>query len=313
MYTTKLSEWELIPSSFDMKYELVDGQLEESYNFCLNWMSEHSKSFFFASRFLPDDQRRSVAALYAFCRLTDDIVDEVPTGTSKTELNQSLDELKSIIDKLAHGFTSSNPILQAFGDTVKRHNIPMHYMHELIEGIRMDLNVTEYTTDEELDLYMFRVASTVGLMMTHIFMDNPAPETLERAADLGKAMQLTNILRDIKEDFERGRIYLPEETRKIYSVDEADLRGEITTEKLQKMIEFEIIRAKNFYARADLGIKDLPPTAAYTIKVASQVYGEILNEIKRMDYQVLRKRAVVSKLRKIILATKVRLEFLRKI
>ncbi len=313
MYSTKISEWELIPSSFDVKYKIIDQKLEESYDYCLEWMSEHSKSFYFASRFLPNDQRRSVSALYAFCRLTDDLVDEADPGTSKTELNNSLDELKSIIIKLNQGYTSSNPILQAFGDTIKRHNIPVHYMHELIEGIRMDLNVSKYNTDEELDLYMFRVASTVGLMMTHIFLDNPSPETLERASDLGKAMQLTNILRDVKEDFERGRIYLPKVTRDLYRVSETDLKGEVTNETLQKLIEFEIVRAKNFYARAELGIKDLPPTAAYTIKVASKVYGEILNEIKRMDYQILHQRAIVSKLRKVIIATKVRLEFLRKI
>ena len=313
MYSTKISEWELIPSTFDVKYELIDQKLEESYNYCLDWMSEHSKSFYFASRFLPDDQRRSVAALYAFCRLTDDLVDEAEPGTSKTELNNSLDELKSIITKLDQGYTSSNPILQAFGDTIQRNNIPVHYMYELIEGIRMDLNVTKYNTDEELDLYMFRVASTVGLMMTHIFENNPAAETLERAADLGKAMQLTNILRDVKEDFERGRIYLPKVTRDLYGVSETDLEGKEANIKLRRLIEFEIVRAENFYARAELGIKDLPPTAAYTINVASKVYGEILNEIKRMDYQILSQRAIVSKLRKIIIATKVRLEFLRKI
>jgi len=313
MYTTKKAEWEAIPELYEKKVSMADEELEKSYQHCMNWMEVHSKSFFFASRFLPGDQRKNVAALYAFCRITDDIVDEAPEGTPASVINEELDRLKNAVTKLSKGYTSDEPIFRAFGDTITKNKIPVEYMHDLIEGVRMDLNKTDYTTDIDLDQYMYRVASTVGLMMTHIFLDDPAPHTLERAADLGKAMQLTNILRDIKEDFERGRIYLPESTRKLYGVSRSDLVKTETSENLKKIIQFESVRAKNYYARADLGIKDLPPESAYTIKVASSVYGDILNEIRRMDYQVLRKRAVVSKLRKILIATKVRLEYFRKI
>jgi phytoene synthase len=177
----------------------------------------------------------------------------------------------------------------------------------------MDLNKKEYKTDEELDLYMYRVASTVGLMMTHIFLENPAPSTLARAADLGKAMQLTNILRDIKEDYNKGRIYLPEETRKLHEVSVSDFTGHTVKENLKELIRIESERAKTFYRSADIGIEALPPAGAYTVKVASSVYEDILNEIKRMDYQVLSQRAVVSKLRKIIIATKIRLKFFKKL
>jgi len=143
-------------------------------------------------------------------------------------------------------------------------------------------------------------------------MENPAPRTLARAADLGKAMQLTNILRDIKEDYERGRIYLPKNTRRIYNVNDTNLRGNETSANLKALIRYESIRAKGYYKQADLGIEELPPAAAYTVKVASCVYGEILNEIRRRDYEVHKQRAIVSKLRKIVIATKVRFEFLRK-
>jgi len=183
------------------RYNIVGTTLEESYQVCMEWMSEHSKSFYFASRFLPEDQRKSVAALYAVCRLSDDIVDEAPEGITIDQINFELDQLKKTISKLSNGYTSTNPILHAFGDTLRKHNIPVEYMHELIEGVRMDLTKKEYYSEDELDLYMFRVASTVGLMMTHIFIQNPRKQTLARAADLGRAMQLTNILRDIKEDF----------------------------------------------------------------------------------------------------------------
>ena len=276
-------------------------------------MAEHSKSFYFASRFLPEEQRKSVAALYAICRLTDDIVDEAPEGISIDQINEELDKLKRTITKLANGYSSTIPTLHAFGDTLRKHEIPVNYMHELIEGVRMDLNKKEYYSEEELDLYMFRVASTVGLMMTHIFIKNPANHILARAADLGKAMQLTNILRDVKEDFIRGRIYLPEKTRNDYQVTFDDLNSDNVNENLKSLIRYESERAKSLYKIADLGIEELPPAAAYTVKVASSVYGDILNEIKRLNYQILTQRAVVSKLRKLILAAKVRLKYFRKI
>jgi phytoene synthase len=314
MYSTRTVEnWGLVPQSITKKFNIVKQSLEDSYNECLEWMSIHSKSFYFASRFLPHEQRKSVAALYAFCRLADDIVDEAPIGTSIAEINSELDKLKTTTWQLVSGYTSTIPILHAFGDTIQKHNIPLEYIHELIEGVRMDLTKKEYSTDEELDLYMYRVASTVGLMMTHIFLDSPAPHTLARAADLGKAMQLTNILRDIKEDYERGRIYLPKHTCDTYNVTEDDFFNDEVSENLKSLIRYESARAKGYYKQADLGIEELPPAGAYTVKVASRVYGEILNEIHRRDYQVLKQRAVVSKLRKILLATKVRLEYLRKI
>jgi phytoene synthase len=313
MYSTKIETvYGLIPETVSKK-EITEQSLEQSYDECLEWMEVNSKSFYFASRYLPNQQRKSVAALYAFCRLTDDIVDEAPEGTTVEEINEKLDKLREIIEKLSQNYTSTIPILHAFGDTIRRHKIPLKFMHELIEGVRMDLIKQEYNTDEELDLYMYRVASTVGLMMTYIFLVNPTPRTLARAADLGKAMQLTNILRDIKEDYERGRIYLPLLTRQIYGVTDFDLASDTVEENLRELIRYESRRAKGYYHSADLGIEELPPAAAYTVKVASSVYGEILNEIRRRNYQILRQRAIVSKFRKIIIATKVRLQFFRKL
>ncbi|MFW9995545.1 MAG: phytoene/squalene synthase family protein [Candidatus Odinarchaeota archaeon] len=297
-----------------VEQEQTISSLESSYEYCISIMAENSKSFSFASRFLPPEQKKSVAALYAFCRLADDVVDENYDIMTVEEINQELDRLKDSVSQMSDCYqcTSTNPILKAFGDTINRHNIPVEYMQELIEGVRMDLNKKEYYTEEELELYAYRVASTVGLMMTHIFMENPAPHTLARAADLGKAMQITNILRDISEDHDMGRIYLPRETREIYGVSEDDLKKDIVSDNLLNLIRYESERANNFYRLADLGIEDLPPKAAFTIKVASRIYGEILNEIKRMDYQILGRRAVVSKLRKIAIALKIRLQYMRK-
>jgi len=314
MYTTqKPTEWGLVPENMLSKYNLQEKTLDESYQVCLDWMAEHSKSFYFASRFLPDDQRKSVAALYAVCRLSDDIVDEAPREVTMDQINSKLDQLKVTIAKLANGYSSTNPLLHAFGDTLRKHKIPVKYMHELIEGIRMDLTKNEYYSEDELDLYMYRVASTVGLMMTHIFIKNPLERTLARAADLGKAMQLTNILRDVKEDSLKGRIYLPKQTRDDYQVTLDDLKQNKVSKNLKALIRYESERAKAYYKIADLGIEELPSAGAYTVKVAAIVYGEILNEIKRRNYEILNQRVVVSKVRKVLLATKVRLEYLRKL
>ncbi|MFX0063439.1 MAG: phytoene/squalene synthase family protein [Candidatus Hermodarchaeota archaeon] len=312
MYSTKSQDlWVFHPETMVKERNLYGDFLENSYSSCLGIMEVHSKSFYFASRFLPPEQRQSVAALYAFCRLADDIVDESDLPTN--EINGKLNQLKISVTQLSDGYISTNPVLHALGDTIRRYQIPVTHLHELIEGVRMDLNKKEYESISELDLYCYRVASTVGLMMTHIFLENPSPSTLARAADLGRAMQLTNILRDIKEDYERGRIYLPKEIRELYGVKLSDLENDTVNSNLVALLKYEIERAKGIYRLAKLGIKDLPPAAAYTIDVASRVYGDILNEIKRIDYQVLKQRAVVSKARKIVLATKVRLEYLREL
>lgn len=171
----------------------------------------------------------------------------------------------------------------------------------------MDLTKKEYYTNQELELYCYRVASTVGLMMVHIFMTNPSPSVLARASDLGLAMQLTNILRDVKEDFGKGRIYVPLETRKLYGVTKESIEMGIVDANFQKLIEYEIERTKSIYKIAELGIQELPKETRYTILTASRVYGDILNQIKRNNYQILTKRAVVSKKRKILIALKLKL------
>ena len=293
---------ELINPELDLKY---------GYSLCLDIMKENSKSFYFASQSLSEEQRNSVAALYAFSRLVDDIVDE--SNLEKNEVNSILDHVKDQITKLSiQGYTSDNIYLKTFGHTIRKHNIPVEYIHDLIEGVRMDLIKKEYYTDEELDLYMYRVASTIGLMMTYIMMDNPSGDVLARAKDLGQAMQLTNILRDIKEDYHKGRIYLPYETRLQYGVTKEDLEGTEVSPKLVKMLEYEIRRAKGMYGVAELGIFDLPKEAQFTIYVASKVYGDILNQIKRNKFQVLNKRAVVSKPRKLFIWLKAKVYFTKR-
>ncbi len=303
-YTAHLTE---LPSAI-LTNSNNSHSLAQSYDYCMNLFSLHAKSFHFASRYLDAEQRRSTAALYSFCRLVDDFADEI--DLPKAELERELDHLDYIIDRLSDGEVIHHPILHAFGDTMTRYEIPTRYLHELVEGVRMDINLTEIKTVKELDSYCYHVASTVGILMCHVWGVD-GKETLDRAADLGHAMQITNILRDIKEDYVNSRIYLPAETRMDFRVRKADFEAVEPSANLKWLIKHEIGRARSLYARAEIGIRDLPPAPAFTVKVAARVYSEILNEIEGMDYNVLTKRAVVPKWKKLLIAYRLRREYLR--
>lgn len=299
---------EIIPTSIRTKKTLSLGELNRSYDYCMDLFGRHAKSFHFASRYLEPEQRRSISALYAFCRLADDFVDEV--NLEPDQIDNELNVLAEIVSSLGEGTTFNHPIFQAFGDTLVKYQIPVQYMYELIEGVRMDVHRKEFQNQEELDLYCFRVASTVGLSMCHIWRAIH-PETLQRAAELGLAMQQTNILRDIAEDFDMGRIYIPLETQRKFRIRKVDFETRKITPNFRQLLKHEIAIARANYASAEIGIRDLPPAAAFTVKVASRVYSNILNAIEKMDYQVFKARAYVPKWKKFWIALKCRREYIR--
>ncbi len=300
----------VIPTQIRPTENLTSGNLNRAYDYCMELFDQHAKSFHFASRYLEPEQRRSIAALYAFCRLADDFVDEI--DLEPDQINTEMRALNEIVTRLSYGEKFNHPIFHAFGHTLTKHQIPVQYMYELIEGVRMDVLRTEIQTQEELNLYCFRVASTVGLSMCHIWKAIH-PETLQRAADLGIAMQQTNILRDIGEDYDKGRIYIPVETRKKFRIRQEDFEARTITPDFRRLIQYEIATARANYASAEVGIQDLPPAAAFTVKVAARVYGNILNAIEKMDYQVFNKRAYVPKWKKFWIALQCRREYMRDI
>ena len=166
----------------------------------------------------------------------------------------------------------------------------------------MDLNATRYQTFEELRVFCYRVASVVGLMMSHVIgYRDPA---LPHAIDLGIAMQLTNILRDVGEDLDRGRIYLPTEDLQRFHYTEADLRSKLHNSAFQNLMQFEAARARGYYASAQPGIELLSNQGRFAVKIASDVYREILTQIERSRYRVFSQRAVVSKSQKYWLTAK---------
>jgi len=261
--------------------------------------AEGSRSFYFATRFFPREMARSAHAVYWFCRHTDDLVDEcdyIEQGRADLE-NWSL-KVQSALDT----GDSDHPVLAPFLDTVARYSIPHEYPLDLLEGMRMDLNATRYRTFEELRIFCYRVASVVGLMMSHVIgFRDPA---LPHAIDLGIAMQLTNILRDVGEDLDRSRIYLPQEDLDRFGYTETDLRARVNNPAFRDLMKFEAARARTYYASAEPGISLLSRQGRFAVQIASDVYKGILTRIERSHYDVFDTRAVVPASQKYWLTAK---------
>jgi phytoene synthase len=247
-----------------------------------------SKSFYFATRFFPRPMARSAHAVYWFCRHTDDLVDEAP---SLRVGRRQLDEWSMDVDQALNGGEPRHPALRLFVQALREHGIPHQYPLELLEGMRMDLECRRYWDFSELRTFCYRVASVVGLMMSHVIgYRGPA---LGYAEDLGIAMQLTNILRDVGEDLERGRIYLPQEELDAFGYSENDLRAGRRTAAFRRLMQFQTARARHYYERAMPGIALLHRDGRFAVQVAADVYRRILHQIETSDFDVFHRRAVV--------------------
>lgn len=267
--------------------------LEDCYARAASATAVGSKSFYFATRFFPAHLARAAHAVYWFCRHTDDLVDEAPsTAVGEDQLNR----WEARLHDAWNSGTSTDPILRVFVETATTYGIPLEYPMDLIEGMRMDLRGTQYQNFEELRVFCYRVASVVGLMMCHVIgFREPAPA---HAIDLGIALQLTNILRDVGEDLQRGRIYLPHQEMARFGYDAADLRAGVRDDRFRALMEFQIERAKQFYESARPGIALLHPDGRFAVRVAADVYRGILKEIVDNDFDVFHRRAVVPASRK---------------
>jgi phytoene synthase len=243
-------------------------------------------------------------AVYAFCRFVDDQIDLAPDQAAR---RQAFQQLQKILDEayaadLTQNMSKELAWFEAFRETVGRREIPRRYFEDLLLGVEMDCGAVRLATWEELERYCYHVASVVGLIMVHV-LTRPAPELLAPARDLGTAMQLTNILRDIREDWERDRLYLPATELKRFGLEEGDIARQRVDDSFRAMMRFQIARAREFYRAADPGIVALPRDGSQrTVRLMRTIYGAILDEIERADYQVYRGRVRVSFLRKCRLA-----------
>lgn len=261
--------------------------LKRAYETCEAVTRQHSRTFYLASGLLPKEKRQAARALYAFCRVSDDIVDRsLHTGR--------LDELNDWRRRaLAAHPAEADLVALAWADTRARFGIPIRYAEQLLDGVASDLTKSRYQTFDELAAYAYGVASTVGLMAMHI-IGFSGPEAIPYAVKLGVALQLTNILRDVSEDWKNGRLYLPQEDLRRFGLTEADIASGKVTPAWRRFMRFQIERVRRLYAESWPGIALLDADGRLAIAAAADLYEAILEDIEAHDYDVFTRRAHLS-------------------
>jgi 15-cis-phytoene synthase len=292
------------------RYTMPQSSLEQSYELCRQATAHYSKTFYLGTMLMTEQKRRGIWAIYMWCRRTDELVDGPKAAMTTSE---TLDEWESSLEALFEG----NPVDDydvALVDTIEQYGLDIQPFRDMIDGQRMDLYRSRYETFEELKLYCYRVAGTVGLMSAQImglesFSDqlqapwvNPYSDQLkdpiEQAIALGIANQLTNILRDVGEDARRGRIYLPQEDLRLFNYTESELIEGVVDDRWRALMKFQIERARKFFAISEGGIRALERDARWPVWSALVLYRQILDVVERNRYDVFSQRAYVSGVRK---------------
>jgi phytoene synthase len=252
-------------------------------------------SFYYAFNLLPADQRDAMNTVYAFCRQTDDIVDE---GTTPDYIkHEKLRKWRIELEKSLKG-QSDYPLINKLSKTIQNFNIPLEPFFDLIKGMEMDLQKKRYLTFNDLHSYCYNVASTVGLMCIEIF-GYRHPSAKDFAINLGIALQLTNILRDIKKDAEKGRIYLPKEDLEKFNYHESDLLNNTYNENFQRMMEYQVERAREYFNAATACLNREDKKAMFAARAMQHIYSRMLNKIVDADYNVYNKNIRISTAKKV--------------
>jgi 15-cis-phytoene synthase len=263
----------------------------------------HGKSFFFASGPLPLNKKKATYAVYAFCRKSDDAVDKEKDSLKK------IDSIEENLNKVYSASPPTDPLSLCFKRTVDEFKIPKEYFSELLSGMRMDLSKKRYQTFSQLYEYCYKVAGVIGLIMLKIYGTSDEKSNA-CAVKLGIAMQLTNILRDIKEDYQMGRIYLPLDELKIFNVTENDFADENCNENFVKMMKFNIARAREYYQGSEQGVSLISDKRSrFVAKAMGAIYAAILEAIEKLNYNVFAQRAYVSKPLKLMILGRLTLNF----
>lgn len=264
-------------------------EVEQAYRYCRQTTRAHAKSFYFCAHFLAREKRRAIYAIYALCRHVDDAVDEAGIRGER-DAQAAVERWRTELDALYNEGRASSPVLVAWRDMLARFRIKQELPLELMRGVLMDTHIKRYESWNELRVYCYRVASVVGLMSSEIFGYEES-RALYYAEQLGLAMQLTNILRDVGEDARMGRIYLPQDELRRFGYTEDDLlRGKLT-EPFFALMSFEVARARALYQEAEQGIPLLERDTRFTVLLAARLYARILDEIERNSYDVYTRRA----------------------
>jgi len=257
--------------------------LHHAYSFCNKLTARYSRSFHLASSFLPAGKRRAIRALYAFCRTADNIVDTPGTDSERD------------LAAWRRGILSPDPpagdlLAIAWADAHHRYCIPHRLMEQLIDGVAQDLNRARYRTFDDLAAYAYGVASTVGLMSMQI-IGFSGEEAIPFAVKLGVALQLTNILRDVGEDWQMGRVYLPADELEEFGLSDADLAAGRVDARWRALMRFQIERNRRLYAEAWPGISMLHRDGQFAVAAAAELYRGILDDIESHEFDVFHRRA----------------------
>jgi len=278
-------------------------QLDQAYEICRKETQQWAKTFYLGTLLLPQEKRKAIWAIYVWCRRTDEIMDSVEASTkSQDELSDNLDEWEENTKNVFKGNIKSE-LDSVLLDTIEKYPQSIQPYLDMIDGQRMDLNKFRYKNFDELKLYCYRVAGTVGLMTQNVMGIDSAytsapwsamPDPSEAAIALGIANQLTNILRDVGEDRYRGRIYLPQADIEKFNYSEEELLKGKINKQWKALMNFELTRAREWFQKSEDGIKWLSSDARWPVWTSLRLYRGILDSIERLDYDVFNNRAFVK-------------------
>ncbi|MEM7333246.1 MAG: squalene/phytoene synthase family protein [Chloroflexota bacterium] len=265
--------------------------LADAHDHCYAVTQQHSKTFFMASQLLPSEQRQAARALYAFCRESDDLID-----------NGGKNRLRRLVlwkhESLSNDPKPHNKVALAWSDARTKYQIPRQYAEQLLDGVALDLTKNRFEDFQELAHYCYGVASTVGLMTMHI-VGYESERAIPYAIKLGVALQLTNILRDIQEDWQNGRLYLPQDELKGFGLTEADIENQVNDARWRAFMQFQIERNRRLYDEALPGIQMLGKSGRFAIAAAADLYKGILDNIEAHGYDVFSRRAHLTSAEKL--------------
>ncbi|MFJ7988440.1 phytoene/squalene synthase family protein [Streptomyces sp. NPDC096351] len=286
---------------------ILDAGLRADYTTCRRLNARHGRTYFLATRLLPADRRSAVHALYGFARHADDIVDDLGSGATLVEREAALDTLEAAWEKALAGGRVAEPVVRAVADTRARYGIPAAHFRDFLASMRSDLSVTDYPTYADLAGYMHGSAAVIGLQMVPVLGTVvPRAEAEPQAAALGVAFQLTNFLRDVGEDLDRGRVYLPADLLAAHGVDRSLLLWSRTTGRhdgrVTEALKDAASLTRRVYRAAEPGIAQLHSVSAPCVRTAFVLYRDILRAIEDDGFSVLHRRAVVSRRRRLAVA-----------
>ena len=284
---------------------ITDPRLRASYQKCKELNSKHGKTYYLATLLLPKEKRPYVHALYGFARYADEIVDDLSSQLSESEKAEKLNNWGNLVLADLKSGSSQDPIAAALVDTATKFSIPISYFEAFLHSMKMDLTVTEYHSYQDLYEYVYGSAAVIGLQMVSILGTGSAAEfeAAKIAAEkLGVAFQLANFIRDVGEDLERGRVYLPITELQSHGVTRQMLENKVVTPQIKNALKEQIARVRKLQLESAPGIQLLSAKSRECIKAASELYCGIVDEVEKIDYEVFRKRAKTSTFRRMKVA-----------